>query len=38
MKGGLIGLVAGMIGTLLDLKPVISCNDDGIYYTVAKAM
>jgi DegV family protein with EDD domain len=37
MKGGRIGLVAGMIGTLLDLKPVISCNDDGIYYTVAKA-
>jgi DegV family protein with EDD domain len=37
MKGGRIGLVAGMIGTLLDLKPVISCNEDGIYYTVAKA-
>jgi DegV family protein with EDD domain len=37
MKGGRIGLVAGMVGTLLDLKPVISCNDDGIYYTVAKA-
>lgn len=36
-KGGRIGLVAGMIGTLLDLKPVISCNEDGIYYTVAKA-
>ena len=36
MKGGRIGLVAGMIGTLLDLKPVISCNEDGIYYTVAK--
>ncbi len=37
MKGGRIGLVAGVIGTLLDLKPVISCNADGIYYTVAKA-
>jgi DegV family protein with EDD domain len=37
MKGGRIGLVAGMVGTLLDLKPVISCNDEGIYYTVAKA-
>jgi DegV family protein with EDD domain len=37
MKGGRIGLVAGMIGTMLDLKPVISCNEDGIYYTVAKA-
>lgn len=37
IKGGRIGLVAGMVGTLLDLKPVISCNEDGIYYTVAKA-
>jgi DegV family protein with EDD domain len=37
VKGGRIGLVAGMVGTLLDLKPVISCNEDGIYYTVAKA-
>jgi DegV family protein with EDD domain len=37
MKGGRIGLVAGMLGTLLDLKPVISCNEDGIYYTVAKS-
>lgn len=37
IKGGRIGLVAGMIGTMLDLKPVIACNEDGIYYTVAKA-
>ena len=37
MKGGRIGLVAGMVGTILDLKPVISCNEDGIYYTVARA-
>lgn len=37
VKGGRIGLVAGMVGTILDLKPVISCNEDGIYYTVAKA-
>ena len=37
IKGGRIGLVAGMLGTLLDLKPVIACNKDGIYYTVAKA-
>jgi len=37
VKGGRIGLVAGMLGTILDLKPVISCNEDGIYYTVAKA-
>ena len=37
MKGGRIGLVAGMVGTILDLKPVISCNENGVYYTVAKA-
>jgi DegV family protein with EDD domain len=37
VKGGRIGLVSGMVGTLLDLKPVISCNEDGIYHTVAKA-
>ena len=37
VKGGRIGLVSGMVGTLLDLKPVISCNEEGIYYTVAKA-
>jgi DegV family protein with EDD domain len=37
IKGGRIGLVAGMLGTLLDLKPVIACNADGIYDTVAKA-
>ena len=37
IKGGRIGLVAGMLGSLLDLKPVIACNEDGIYYTVAKA-
>lgn len=36
VKGGRIGLVAGMLGTILDLKPVISCNEDGIYDTVAK--
>ncbi len=37
LKGGRIGLVSGMLGMLLDVKPVISCNEDGIYYTVAKA-
>lgn len=37
VKGGRIGLVSGMVGTILDLKPVISCNADGIYDTVAKA-
>ena len=36
VKGGRIGLVAGLVGSIFDLKPVISCNEDGIYYTVAK--
>lgn len=35
-KGGRIGLVASVLGSMLNLKPIISCNDDGIYYTVAK--
>lgn len=35
--GGRIGKVSGFIGDLLDIKPIISCNDDGIYYTVIKA-
>lgn len=36
-KGGRIGLVAATVGTILDLKPVIACNENGVYYTVAKA-
>lgn len=35
-KGGRIGLVASVFGSALNLKPIISCNEDGIYYTVAK--
>ncbi len=35
-KGGRIGLVGSILGTTLNLKPIISCNPDGIYYTVAK--
>lgn len=35
-KGGRIGLVASLFGNALNLKPVISCNEKGIYYTVAK--
>lgn len=35
-KGGRIGLVASLFGNALDLKPIISCNEEGIYYTVAK--
>lgn len=35
-KGGRIGLVASILGSTLNLKPIISCNDEGIYFTVAK--
>ncbi|MDD4802155.1 MAG: DegV family protein [Syntrophomonas sp.] len=35
-KGGRIGKVAGMLGDLLNLKPIISVNSEGIYYTYAK--
>lgn len=35
-KGGRIGLVSSIIGKRINLKPTISCNEDGIYYTVAK--
>ena len=37
-KGGRIGLVSAMLGMSLSLKPIISCNRDGIYYTAAKAI
>ena len=36
-KGGPIGLVASILGNALKLNPIISCNDEGIYYTVAKS-
>ena len=36
-KGGRMGLVASILGTALKLNPIISCNDEGIYYTVGKA-
>lgn len=36
-KGGRIGLVSGAMGSLLGVLPVISCNDEGVYYTVKKA-
>ena len=35
-KGGRIGLVASSAANLLNIKPIISCNDDGIYYTIKK--
>lgn len=37
IKGGRIGKVAGTVGEILNIKPIISVNDDGIYYTYAKA-
>ncbi len=37
-KGGRIGLVASVLASGLNLKPIISCNEDGVYYTVAKVL
>lgn len=37
-RGGRIGLVTCAVGTLLELKPIISCNEDGIYYNVTKCI
>lgn len=36
-KGGRIGLVEGVVGNLLQIKPIIYINDDGVYQTLAKA-
>ncbi len=36
-KGGRIGLVEGVVGSLLQIKPIIFVNDDGVYETLAKA-
>jgi DegV family protein with EDD domain len=36
-KGGRIGHVSHMLGSLLDLKPIVSVGKDGVYYTVGKA-
>ena len=36
-KGGRIGLVEGVVGSILQLKPIIFVNDDGVYQTLAKA-
>ncbi|GHP14261.1 hypothetical protein YK48G_16860 [Lentilactobacillus fungorum] len=35
--GGRIGRVAGLVGSLLKIKPVISCDQDGIYFPITKA-
>lgn len=36
IKGGRLGRVEGIIGSMLQIKPIIACDNDGIYYTVAK--
>ena len=36
IRGGRIGKVAGTVANVLNIKPVISCDTDGIYYTVTK--
>lgn len=36
IKGGRIGKVSGTIGQLLNIKPVIHINEEGIYHTVDK--
>jgi len=35
-KGGRIGKVSAFVGQTLDLKPIITCNEEGIYTTVTK--
>ncbi|MGI6331948.1 MAG: DegV family protein [Zhaonellaceae bacterium] len=36
-KGGRIGLIQASFGELLDIKPIVSINEEGKYYTYAKA-
>lgn len=36
IKGGRIGHVEGILGSILQIKPIISCDDSGVYYTVEK--
>lgn len=36
IKGGRIGKVSGAVGELLSIKPIISINPEGIYYTYTK--
>jgi len=35
VAGGRIGRVTGIVGSALKLKPIISCNEEGVYYTVS---
>lgn len=34
-RGGRIGTVTSVIGQMLKIRPIISCNKEGIYYTVS---
>ena len=36
IKGGRLGRVEGILGSVLQIKPIISCGEDGVYYTVEK--
>lgn len=36
IKGGRIGKVQGAIGQFLNIRPIITCNMDGIYYAIDK--
>ncbi|MDW5299115.1 MAG: DegV family protein [Sedimentibacter sp.] len=36
IKGGRLGRVEGILGSILQIKPIIACDKDGIYYTVDK--
>lgn len=36
IAGGRIGRVTGAVGTLLNIQPIITCDEEGIYTTIAK--
>lgn len=36
IKGGRIGKVSGTLGSLLNIQPIITCDEAGIYTTIAK--
>lgn len=38
IKGGRIGKVSGTIGQILDIKPIVSCDNSGEYYSVQKCI
>ena len=38
IAGGRIGRVAGMVGKLLNIKPIIGCDENGVYYARATAI